>query len=177
MDYIPKLIEAYEQCGAKVVWGLNPLNFFYIHNVAAANLVGFSGGIMPIEVVFFEKLCSKIKPSNILILGNAFGWSTLILSLINPQSKVVSIDPNSQGNELTNQIATKLGLNNCCAVDGFSPQDVESIYTRFFSDDKEKPFLFFIDALHSNYHQSLDFNACYKIVAPEKPHYFLKAED
>jgi hypothetical protein len=88
-------------------------------------------------MLFFECLFDSYKPARLFIIGNSFGWSTVALSLFNPQSQVVAMDAgmdcnSTEGLQGTNKIARKAGLN-VEAVQGVSPQDVGTVLAKHFS--------------------------------------------
>lgn len=118
------------------------------------------GGISPVEVYLLESLSHEYNPQNIFIIGNAFGWSTIIMALCFPNAKIVAIDAgiegknNIQGIELTNSIAKKEGFNIIVEY-GFSPQDTKEVIEKHFGNKKID--LVFIDGLHTNEQVLKDF--------------------
>ena len=113
------------------------------------------------EIYFFECLFESFNPENIFIIGNAFGWSTVLLSLLSPNSKVVALDAGCEGEDndlginLTNKIAKEENLN-LKVVKGFSPNDVSEVVKENFITQID---FVFIDGLHTNKQQELDFGA------------------
>lgn len=107
----------------------------------------------------------QVQINNIFIIGNAFGFSTILLSLIFPHAKVVSIDAgcegkdNMRGIELTNIICKKHSLNAIVEY-GFSPQNTQEIINKHFGENKID--LCFIDGLHTNEQLLLDFEESQK---------------
>jgi len=166
MSVIPRLFEMYRAEGIDVVSGLNPSHWI---GLRAAPFTWFlrdgrsctTGlGIALQEMLFFECLFDSYKPARLFIIGNSFGWSTVALSLFNPQSQVVAMDAgmdcnSTEGLQGTNKIARKAGLN-VEAVQGVSPQDVGTVLAKHFS---APPDFFFIDGMHTNEQIILDFRA------------------
>jgi predicted O-methyltransferase YrrM len=106
--------------------------------------------------MFLEHFSSYLEPKRILVVGNAFGWSTLALALIFPQARVVGIDPMEDGNAVTNELASRHGLN-AVAVKGESPGDVASICADHLNGPCD---LVLIDAIHTSEAVVTDFEAC-----------------
>jgi len=100
MSVFVDLVALYEDAGFVVQSSLSPahfpgfslaeLPFTFIHGDDGKLCVG--GGISLSEITFFEALCEQLRPARIFIIGNAFGWSTLALGLINRAARVVAID-------------------------------------------------------------------------------------
>jgi len=160
----------YQKQGLQVRTGLNPLHFRRnrdsIHTAFTAiykngRILSTGGGIALQEVYFFECLFSAYQPSKIFVVGNAFGWSTLLLSILNPQAKVVALDAGLEGKDtkfginLTNKIAREESLN-LLVVQGTSPQDVKSVISAHLDGSID---FAFIDGLHTEKQQDLDYSA------------------
>lgn len=124
------------------------------------------GGVNISEIFLFQTLADLKYPiKNIFIIGNAFGFSTILLSLMFPQAKVIAIDAgcegkdNMKGIELTNTICKKHNLD--AAVEyGFSPQNTKEVIQKHFGSNKID--LCFIDGLHTNEQLLLDFEESQK---------------
>ena len=119
------------------------------------------GGISIIEAYCIYTIINHYKPQNIFTIGNAFGFSNLIIALSNPEATVISIDAGVEGED--NDIGNKLTLDaarqnniNLEVIKGFSPQDVPFIVN---SKLNGKIDLCFIDGLHTNEQLLLDYNA------------------
>jgi predicted O-methyltransferase YrrM len=167
----PRLLELYRDEGISIVTGLNA---FHLGGLNSAPFTRFirngenctNGlGISLQEIFFLECLFEGYRPKRLFIIGNSFGWSTIALALLNPESPLVAmdalIDKNSvAGLELTNRIAGKAKLSNVAAVRGTSPQDVKEVLNRNFS---EPPDFVFIDGWHTNKQVLLDFQAVRQI--------------
>jgi predicted O-methyltransferase YrrM len=163
----------FESRGFKVRTGLSPWHFNCnaYRNLPLSSVfsdgskLGAGGGISFVEMFFFDALCAAVRPTRILIIGNAFGLSTVLLSTLNPQARVVALDAgvegidNGLGNKLTERIAReeKLDLK---VILGFSPKDVPATVEKHLDGKFD---LVFIDGLHTNAQQELDFEACWKI--------------
>jgi hypothetical protein len=163
MSILPKLLTIYKNHGWDILTGYSPFHFggsgsvpfTSFLNRSTKKLMGHQGLALQ-EVMFLEHFSSFFEPKRILVVGNAFGWSTLALALIFPQAHVVAIDPMEDGNALTNELASRHGLN-AIAVKGESPGDVASICTAHFKGPYD---LVLIDAIHTNEAIEADFEAC-----------------
>lgn len=118
------------------------------------------GGITPVEVYLIESLGEFFSPKNIYIIGNAFGWSTIVMSLAFRGAAIVALDAgiegadNLMGINLTNQIALKNKLT-CLVEYGFSPEKTKEVVEKHFHNE---PLDFvFIDGLHTNEQLLKDF--------------------
>ncbi len=100
-----------------------------------------------------ENLSHIYKPETIYIIGNAFGWSTIIFSLAFPSSKVLALDAGIEGKDnlmgikLTNDIIKTEKFNSFVEY-GYSPADNKKYIEKYFGINKLD--LVFIDALHTN---------------------------
>jgi predicted O-methyltransferase YrrM len=167
MPIIGKLVEMYRDEGIEICTGLGPVDFDdlpvapFTRFIKNGSSMTEGLGIALQEVYLLESIASAYEPANILIIGNSLGWSTLALSLLLPDSRVVAmdagIDENSlNGIDLTNRMATRKGLHNLRAIKGMSPQDVTAIVT---SELDGRVDFAFIDGLHTNEQIVLDFQA------------------
>ena len=128
-------------------------------------------------------------PERILIIGNSFGWSTLLISLLWPKAEVAAMDIGLQppgdkaqamlegmlqwlrgdepplnpkptyGIELTNELAEKHNLK-ARAILSSSPRDVASVAAKHLGGP---PQFVFIDGYHIPPQVILDFDACYEV--------------
>ena len=167
MSKLGELIAAYERHGYGVRTGLNPAHFggdrrvSYTHCYDAdEDFVSSGGGLSLQESYLIESIGSCIQPKRIFGIGNAFGWSTLMLSMVFPDSDVVVVDNLSEGADarkgfdLTRAIADDLGLR-VHLVEGRSPDDVAGIVeSRLGGID-----FALVDGLHTNEQQSADYTA------------------
>lgn len=169
MSAFLKLLEIYKNQGLDIRTGLNPYHFNNYRDAPftalhkQGKIISTGGGLSLQEVYFFECLFENYTPKNIFIIGNAFGWSTVLLSLLNSKSKVIALDAGIEGEDndlginLTNEIAKEENLN-LKVVKGFSPNDVSAVVKDNFNN---KINFVFIDGLHTNKQQELDFDAVF----------------
>lgn len=176
MDAILRLHEVYQKRGYMIRTGLQPWHFqrnwhrsFVHRNLPLSSLFKedvkcqAGGGIALTEMFFFCLLCPRLAPRHLLIIGNAFGLSSVLLALLNPTAKVVAIDAgvegvdNDEGTVLTRRIAAEEGLD-LEVVKGFSPMDVPRTVDHHL--DGRVDFVF-IDGLHTNKQQLADLEACW----------------
>jgi len=123
-------------------------------------LEGFRTGfaITDADIELFLEIREKINVKNIYIIGNAFGYSTFVLSNIFPKAKIDVIDAECEGNdnrlglEITRKIIEKNKLDINLFI-GFSPEDVE----RSMRTNKYE--LIFIDGLHTKEQIRKDLDA------------------
>ena len=181
MAIFPKLVNIYEAYGYAVQTGLSPLRFPghewadipFTYLDKAGQRAAKGGGIAIAEIYFLEVLFEDFHPKNIFVIGNAFGWSTVALALLNPDAKVVAIDacPRPQeeaGIHFTNQLAQDFGLN-LAAVKAKSPDDVAATAVAHLDDGID---FAFIDGGHTNAQQTLDFDALKSVAAPDCAYLF-----
>lgn len=167
MSVLPKLMKAYREQGLTPLTGYNPHHFngymdapFTCFLNQDKQLIGYLGLALQ-EIMFLEPLGGLLSPRNILVIGNAHGWSTVALAMIFPQARVVAIDPGRDGNALTNRIAKACGLN-LLAVEGYSPAAVGGVVAEYLDG---KPDLILIDAVHTNEAVLADFVGCEPVAA------------
>jgi methyltransferase family protein len=157
---LPRLFSIYRAAGYEPVTGHSPFHFFNWRDApftrfAKGQDIHGMAGIALQEVMFMEHFRGFISPRRILIIGNAYGWSTIALSLIFPDARVVAMDPDPVGVELTNRLADANGLS-AKAVVSRSPDDV----SRIVNEHLDGPVEFsLIDAIHNNDAIKMDFSA------------------
>ena len=170
MSIFVKAINLYKKYGYDIKTGLNPMHFggkaslyfpfTYVFEKGSINELITGGGIAPVEVYMIESLSSVYEPKNIFIVGNAFGWSTIVMTLAFSKSKIVVIDAGIEGKdnmlgiELSNKIAKNENLNFIVEY-GYSPQNNRDIIGKHFGDEKID--FVFIDGLHTNEQLLKDF--------------------
>lgn len=153
-----RLLAAYRRHDYAVRTGLNPyyladpdegLTLLYRHGHPL--LTG--RGLAPLEIMFLEELLAAMRRvEHILIIGNAFGWSTLAVAMACPDAKVVAIDAALEGSDsrdglaLTTRIAVEEGLN-VTVVDALSPRDVGTVVNEHLNGRVD---FALIDGLHVN---------------------------
>src|ERR1039458_1603268 len=193
-----RLLTIYEESGFEVHTGWNPnhLNnwrdaqFTYVKKDGRPLNTG-GGGVSWHEIPCLELLSYCFSPERILVIGNSFGWSTLLISLLWPSAEVAAMDIGVQppadaaqkmlgailgrlrgdepslnpkpayGIELTNDLAQKYHLK-AKAVLSASPQDVGWVVDKHLGGP---PDFIFIDGYHIPPQVLLDFDACHKVAA------------
>ena len=174
MPIIARLAELYESRGITIATGLNPSQFgdfalapftwFFNDGKSVTNGLG----IAMQEIYFLECLFARYRPRRLFAIGNAAGWSTLALALLNPTGHTLAIDAGFDRNALdgiafTNRVAAEEGLP-ARVVEGKSPDDVP----RILNDAGMTPVDFaFIDGYHSVEQVQLDFRALRPLAAPD----------
>jgi len=165
MNLISDLLKAYKEQGYDIRTGLNPSHFNNDKCVSFTALfknnkiLCTGGGIGLKELYFFECLFSEWQPKNIFCIGNAFGWSTVSLALLNRNSDLICIDAgqegdyNMEGIDITNKILHNYNQN-ARVVFGHSPEDVSKYAQRGID-------FVFIDGLHTNEQQLIDWQAIF----------------
>eukprot|EP00929_Paragymnodinium_shiwhaense_P055424 TRINITY_DN27764_c0_g1_i1.p1 TRINITY_DN27764_c0_g1~~TRINITY_DN27764_c0_g1_i1.p1 ORF type:complete len:412 (+),score=70.53 TRINITY_DN27764_c0_g1_i1:147-1382(+) len=116
-------------------------------------------GLLDGDIEVFVHLALELpRSSQVFIIGNAFGFSTLLLAKLFPQGAVDAIDAETElecapaGSWLTRRMAAAAGLNVQLTA-GTSPGDVPKAMRAPQYD------LAFIDGYHSNEQLLLDFHA------------------
>ncbi len=118
------------------------------------------GGGMPHTDILFL-LCMKqyFAPKSIFVIGNSFGYSTLLLAELFPNITIDVIDAecegahNAEGSRITREIISRK-YPNVQLTKGFSPQDLHTAM-------REKKYdFFFIDGYHENEQFKKDFIGC-----------------
>ena len=166
MPIIAELVELYRSEGIAISTGLPPHRFggyggapftwFLKDGQSLTNGLG----IAMQEVYLLEHLFAAFQPRRALVIGNAFGWSTLAIAALLKGSQVVAIDSGSDRNslaglDLTNQLAAR-GKLAAKAVKGTSPDDVAAIVDAALGGSVE---FAFIDGLHTSAQVVLDYTA------------------
>jgi hypothetical protein len=190
----------YEESGFRVHTGWNSHHFgdwrdapFTYVTKAGRPLSTGGGGVSWQEIPCFELLSHCFSPERMLVIGNSFGWSTLLISLLWPEARVVAMDIGMQppahpvqriiaralralrgdqvplnpkptyGIELTNDLARRHHLK-AEVVLAASPRDVDWVVDKHLGGP---PNLVFIDGGHSVHQVLLDFDACYKVAGAD----------
>lgn len=166
MPIIAELVELYRSEGIAISTGLPPHRFggyggapftwFLKDGQSLTNGLG----IAMQEVYLLEHLFAAFQPRRALVIGNAFGWSTLAIAALLKGGQVVAIDSGSDRNslaglELTNRLAAR-GKLPAKAVKGTSPGDVATIVNTTLAGPVD---FAFIDGLHTSAQVVLDYTA------------------
>jgi predicted O-methyltransferase YrrM len=168
MSILPKLLQIFRDHGYHALTGYNSHFFQNFRDAPFTRLLSTDGqllghaGLALQEVMFIEGLASYIAPRNILAIGNAYGWSSVALSLIFPGARVAALDPLTEGIELTNSLAAGSTLS-LTAVVGSSPEDVAGTVSRHLQGPVD---LALIDAIHTNEAVVADFKAVEAVAYP-----------
>jgi len=173
LSILPKLNEIYRSAGLHPLTGHSSKHMYdwmdapFTRFFDGAGIVGCAG-LSLYEIMFLEPLRSLIDPKSILVIGNAHGWSTIALALIFPQAKIVAIDPDQGGVDLTNRLAKANGLS-IEVVTAFSPDGVKPACATHLPGAVD---LTLIDALHTNEAIKVDFAAAAEVSAPNALYLF-----
>jgi predicted O-methyltransferase YrrM len=173
---MPILLDAlrvFEDAGFRIRTGLNPVHFDNRRDAMFTALyrdgrLAPGVGLAVEEVYFLECLFAHIHPRKVLVIGNAFGWSTVVLALLNPDAHVLALDSAEEadaarGIQLTNFLAKRAGLN-ARAVKGASPGDVAPLVKRHLAGAVD---VALIDGEHTEHQQRLDFDAVRTVASPD----------
>ena len=169
MSVYPSVVTAYRDYGYHVVSGLNPLfandsvlsEYTWIID-EAGDVVTDGLGISLQEVLVIESLLEVVEPRTCLVIGNALGYSTMVIGFACPSAHVVALDSGDDDNsewgiEVTNQLAQRSGLD-VRAVLGRSPQDVPNAVGQLPGAGSEVD-LVLIDGGHTVDQLALDLRA------------------
>lgn len=173
MPIILDALRVFEDAGFRIRTGLNPVHFDNRRDAMFTALyrngrLAPGVGLAVEEVYFLECLFAHMRPQRVLIIGNAFGWSTVVLSLLNPNAQVLALDSAedmgaARGIELTNFLIQRSGLN-ARAVKGTSPGDVAPMVRQHLAGPVD---FALIDGDHTEHQQRLDFDAVRAVAAPD----------
>ncbi len=171
-NFLVNLIQLYEKNGYEVQSSLSPVHFpgfnladipfSYIYKNGEKMCRG--GGLAISELMFVDGVTSIIKPNNIFVIGNSFGWTTLALGLMSPTSRVIGIDmcprpEEAHGIEVTNELGRQI-QSRTRAVKAKSPDDVPEVVANYFEGGLD---LVLIDGGHTSEQQTADFAVCKKL--------------
>jgi hypothetical protein len=168
---LPKLFSIYRAADYEPVTGHSPFHFFNWRDAPFTRFVKGKAihgefGMALQEVMFVEHFGAFISPHRILIIGNAHGWSTIALSLIFPEARIIAMDADPVGVEFTNRLIAANGLR-AKAVISRSPDDVTRVVNEHLDGSVE---FSLIDAMHTNDAIKNDF-AAVKDVASNNAYY------
>jgi hypothetical protein len=173
LSILPRLTAIYRNAGLHPLtghsskhmhdWADAPFTRFF----DGAGIVGCAG-LSLFEIMFLEPLRDHLDPKSILVIGNAHGWSTIALALIFPNARIVAIDPDEAGVELTDRLVKANGLS-VEVVTAFSPGGVKPACEAHLPGPVE---LTLIDALHTNEAIKTDFAAAAEVSGPDALYLF-----
>lgn len=154
-----ELRKRYKENGMEIYGGFSPFisnsmsrglcNYIEKDNV----LLSSSGGIANDEATLMHCICQALEPKKILVIGNSYGFSTLFLSLTNPESTIVAFDKfRVKGIELTSKLVK--GLPKKHVIKASTPDDIPNIIDKYFGGSVD---FVLIDAVHTNEMQSREF--------------------
>jgi len=151
---IAKVIDAYKTSGYEVLIG-NP-DCLSTRLLKGTRLIEASFAISLSDIVVFQWIAGFAPWQRALVIGNSFGFSTLLIAGLCPACDVDAIDAEIEGSEnvLGSQLTKEIARENFPSVrltTGFSPQDLPKA-CRFDAYD-----FIFIDGLHSNEQLIADF--------------------
>ena len=157
-DVFTQLRKRYKDNGMEVYGGFSP--FISTSNFGLCNfiekddvLLSSSGGIANDEAMLMHCMCQALEPKKILVIGNSYGFSTLFLSLTNPESTLVAFDKfRVKGIELTSKLVK--GLPEKHVIKASTPDDIPHIIDKYFDGNVD---FVLIDAVHTNEMQSREF--------------------
>jgi hypothetical protein len=165
---VPRAFAIYRAAGFEPITGFSPYHFFNWRDapftllLKGNQLVGCPGLALQ-EVMFLEHFRSYVAPKRILVIGNAHGWSTVVLALTFPDAKTVAIDIDPAGVQFTNELIAK-NLLPARAITARSPDDVAAVVHEHLGGAVD---FFLIDAIHTNAALLADFAATHAAAAPD----------
>jgi predicted O-methyltransferase YrrM len=127
----------------------------------AAKAAGTSIGEDEIRILY--DLAQLTDPTNVYVIGNAFGFSTCCIALAAPRSRVIAIDNWSEGEnsllarDLTAQIVASNSIKNVYVHTGSSPNDTRAALTCAGLADRDRLSWVFIDGMHTDSAATQDF--------------------
>jgi Methyltransferase domain len=164
-----ELFRIYRESGYEPITGYSPYHFnnfrdspftIFVKNGQIVGLPNF--GLALQEVMFIERFPEYIAPKNVLVIGNALGWSTVTLSLMFPKARTVAIDVDATGISATNELIERNKLP-ALAVTARSPDDVAAVVQKHLNGPVD---FCLIDAIHTNEALLADFTAVRPVAAP-----------
>ena len=168
-NFYVELIELYERNGFEVQSSLSPAHFPgynladipFTYILQNGKRMCKGGGLSIVELMFLQCVTSIVKPKNIFVIGNAFGWTTLALGLMSKDSKVLAIDmcprPEEElGVKITNDLGKQITAE-IIAIKAKSPEDVPRVIRDNFEGGID---FVLIDGGHNSIQQSADFETC-----------------
>jgi len=165
---IPQVVGIYRAAGYETISGFSSYHFF---NAGEAPFTFFLRGQQTVgclglalqEVMFLENFRDYLAPRRVLVIGNAFGWSTVALALIFPQAKTLAIDIDASGVQFTNELIDCNHLS-ARAVVAESPTGVAGAVEKQLGGPVD---FCLIDAMHDNQSLMADFGAVHAVAASD----------
>ncbi len=160
---LANLYALYDEHGMRILGGYSPYvvggevtqSTFVAKN---ESVLSTSGGIAVDEMAFMYGLCEVVMPKRVLVVGNSYGISTLLLALVNPTAKLVALDKfRTVGIAVTNSMLSS--LKGAEVIQASTPDDLHSIVVERLGGEVD---FVFIDAVHENEVQTKEF----EILAP-----------
>lgn len=121
-------------------------------------------GIAKTDVQIFKDFTQSLQPQKIFVIGNAFGWSVTLLSLLFSNSTIDVIDAEVEhdgqsATRIARKVFSSLENKNVNLHIGFSPQQVPEA-------SKHAPYdLIFIDGEHTRDQVIKDFGAVFDLLS------------
>jgi len=143
LEAVERAFEIYEDAGHPILFRTNRTDVTDIQSMGT--------GILFLESIIYASILARLNARGSYIVGNGFGWSTIISALV--AGHTLSIDPDNDLNAFTNDLLTGHNLNGR-ALAGMSPKDVTE-----FPEDLD---VVFIDGAHNNEQVLLDYHATKK---------------
>ena len=164
-DIYSKIYLAHKKLNTKIVGGyfLNSKDNRVIdNNFTLKNelILSSSGGISNLDLLFYYGLFEIIKPKNILIIGNSYGFSAVSFALMMPNTKIISIEKHRiKGINFTTKLTKN--LSNISTIQASSPDDLHKIKNKFF---KSKIDFILCDSVHINNFIEKEFETLQKLI-------------
>ncbi len=153
-------IDLYSNEGVQVV--VSHPNWAKVTQVSNASM---PMGIAKSDVQIFKDFAEEINPKNIFVIGNAFGWSATLISLLFPSSTIDVIDAEIEhdgpgATKIAKKVFSKLDSKINLHI-GFSPQDVPIAMNSKCYD------MVFLDGFHEKNQVIKDFDAISSFLSKE----------
>lgn len=168
-SFLPTLFELYERVGLRPLTGYSPYHMFNWRDAPftrfkEGNSLRGCAGLSVHELMMLDGCADLVRPAQVLVLGNSWGFSTLALALMFPNARVAAVDIAEPGVKLTNELAAKAGLD-VTAVVGRTPDDVHGLIAAAGMTSPVDYVL--IDAEHTSEAIVRDFSAVRKIASDD----------
>lgn len=159
---ILKVLEAYQRHGYRLLLGTPDRLVTKLGR--GGRIIEASAGLSLSDILVFQWIAEITPWQRVLIIGNAFGFSTFVLASLCPGCYVDAIDAETEGSEnrLGSALTYKIASEDFPGVSltiGFSPQDLPKA-CRFNEYDT-----ILIDGYHTNKQLIADFGGVRKLCA------------